>query len=668
MMILNHTKKRIITFLIALVMVAGLFEGFFVKDVHAANGANERSIEKAYTSTAPYIKKQVDTAISKGTSLYSYDWHIFGLLRAGYISPTSDICKKYFNSVYEHVVKNIKSGEKLDNNLSTANSKLIIMLTAMGYDPTNIAGHNLVEGLSDLSYVVKCGINGAAWALLALHSGSYEPSANSVPSNTVTEKKLVDYLVKHRLPGGGWVLSDLGKDADPDITAMTIQALAPYYKSSSSVADAIEAGLVKLSSMQDSSTGGFSTNYGGLANTSSESIAQVIVALSSLGKDPDRSAGFGFVKSGKSLVDALLDFSVNSGGFKHNPDGDVNGLATVQGYYALVSYYRLKEGKTSLYDMSDVKKQPNPSAPISLKQVKFAKSSYQMNYSNSLKGYTGSPLDLKAQLKLTNSSNKTVSAGSQGLSFTFEPANAASRKLVVVNKTTGVVTPNGDPNGSAKVKVTVTDSYSKKKSATCTIKFKGPTKVKSVKVKRNDGSKLKKMEIGEKVVLRADVTKEAKNRRVRWSFNKKNLLSYRIYGTNNEYCEITGKTAGTLKATATAEDGSKKKGTFNLQIKPKAVKKVTIGGPRVETEYGTRIVKLKVGETLQLASTVEPKDASNKAVTWKSKKSSLVKVTNKNAGVIQGKKVGETTVTVTCKGKNIAGKKVSDTVKVRVVA
>ena len=34
--------------------------------------------------------------------------------------------------------------------------------------------------------------------------------------------------------------------------------------------------------------------------------------------------------------------------------GTLDGMATEQGYYALVAYQRLKDGKTSLYDMSDV--------------------------------------------------------------------------------------------------------------------------------------------------------------------------------------------------------------------------------------------------------------------------------------------------------------------------
>lgn len=47
-------------------------------------------------------------------------------------------------------------------------------------------------------------------------------------------------------------------------------------------------------------------------------------------------------------------FYVEGGGFKHIPDGNLDGMATEQGYYALTAYFRMLEGKTALYDMTDV--------------------------------------------------------------------------------------------------------------------------------------------------------------------------------------------------------------------------------------------------------------------------------------------------------------------------
>ena len=85
---------------------------------------------------------------------------------------------------------------------------------------------------------------------------------------------------------------------------------------------------------------------------SSESVAQVIAALSALGVDVHTDSRF--VKNGISALDALCAFYVENGGFKHVLDGELDGMATEQSYYALVAYFRMLEGKTALFDMTDV--------------------------------------------------------------------------------------------------------------------------------------------------------------------------------------------------------------------------------------------------------------------------------------------------------------------------
>lgn len=69
------------------------------------------------------------------------------------------------------------------------------------------------------------------------------------------------------------------------------------------------------------------------------------------------------MKNGVSVLDALLSFAVDGGGFKHTAGGNVNGMATEQGYYALAAYDRFLNDKTSLYDMSDVTIGDNPDVP-----------------------------------------------------------------------------------------------------------------------------------------------------------------------------------------------------------------------------------------------------------------------------------------------------------------
>jgi len=92
--------------------------------------------------------------------------------------------------------------------------------------------------------------------------------------------------------------------------------------------------------------------FGSVDGICTESCAQVIVALTALGIDPETDPRF--VKNGMSPVDAMCLFAAPNGGFAHIPGDTVNGMATEQGQYALAAYFRFKEGKTALYDMRDV--------------------------------------------------------------------------------------------------------------------------------------------------------------------------------------------------------------------------------------------------------------------------------------------------------------------------
>ena len=201
----------------------------------------------------------------------------------------------------------------------------------------------------EMNYVTYQGINGPIWTLIALDSHDYAPQGD------VTREKLIDAILGAQLPDGGWDM--MGKAADTDITAMAIQALAPYYDTNDAVKAAVDKALDALSAMQNDD-GTFSTAFSG---KTSESTAQVIVALTALGINPATDSRF--IKNGVNAVDGLCSFYVDGGGFRHIASGDLDGMATEQSYYALAAYYRLLAGQTSLYDMSDVTITPAPVTP-----------------------------------------------------------------------------------------------------------------------------------------------------------------------------------------------------------------------------------------------------------------------------------------------------------------
>ena len=314
------------------------------------------SHEEVYQNTGKYLSTLGVPAV--GTT--GGEWMVIGLAR-GSVGLSGTITDGYYNGVVQYIDsvfssnKTLKKQVRLNENKSTDNARVILGLTAAGIDATNVNGYNLFDGLDEMSYVKYQGVNGPMWTLIALNS---HPSYKDELSGDVTEEKLIQAVIDTQLADGGWDLSN--KAADVDMTAMAIQSLAPYYNVNSNVKDAIDRALIKLSNMQKTSTGEFASVDG----VNAESIAQVIVALTSLGINPEEDSRF--IKKGMSAVDALCNYGVSNGGFMHTPNSTRDGMATEQGYYGLVSYFRLLNGENSLYDMSDLTLKVgkiNPNAP-----------------------------------------------------------------------------------------------------------------------------------------------------------------------------------------------------------------------------------------------------------------------------------------------------------------
>ena len=302
------------------------------------------------TGYSEYLKKALSnikkTVPTPQVGSVSGEWAVLGLAR-GNASVTNSYYDGYYDRVVAYVKENINSNEQLDSNKSTENSRIILALTAIGEDPTSVGGHNLLTALNDLTFVKKQGSNGPIWALLAVDSGNYEYTKRS---------QLIEAILADRTEDGGWTYGEGGADAD--MTAMAIQALAPYNDDEHpAVKSAISTALNLLSGMQNDD-GGFSS----MGYRNCESSAQVVVALSALRLDANTDSRF--VKNGYSVLDNLLSYEQEDGSFWHLLDGSqgVNQMSAEQGTYALVAYDRHVKGKHSLYDMTDVVKREDASA------------------------------------------------------------------------------------------------------------------------------------------------------------------------------------------------------------------------------------------------------------------------------------------------------------------
>ena len=336
--------KRATALFLALVMV---FSMTACKEMTAGNTEPSTPTEPVQTSALPdtantaYVQtgnylSNLDASV---IGAFGSEWVIIGLARSGRLDEKS--ADAYKKAVAEYV--GTVGSPKLHKSKCTDTVRVILALTAIGADVTNVGGYNLLEGLTEMDYVKKQGNNGPVWTLIALDSGNYAVPAAADPTKQVSREGLIDHLLSAQCADGGWSLA--GSNSDLDVTAMTLQALAPYAKDDR-VSGAVEYALTYLSNAQ-AEDGGF-VGYGA---STSETCAQVIVALTALGIDPAKDTRF--IKNGITVVDKLCSFAIDGGGFCHIQDAHkVDGVATEQGYYALTAYDRLLTGKAALYDMT----------------------------------------------------------------------------------------------------------------------------------------------------------------------------------------------------------------------------------------------------------------------------------------------------------------------------
>ncbi|BAE85643.1 cell wall-binding repeat-containing protein [Desulfitobacterium hafniense] len=285
----------------------------------------EAYLEKAFAEQSP--ENIVEPTV--------YNWPTLGLARLGYY----DGLEKYLTETEYYAAQNWQSISRKVTDLE----RIALAIGAAQGDPRNFAGKDLIAEIYNFPNIQAQGLNGPIFALLALDSGNYLVAAEAKWSR----EDLLAIILSKQLPDGGFNLRSTGS-SDPDITAMALQALAPYYREGrAEVRTVVDEALATLSKLQDQDG-----HYISWGDVNSESTAQVIIALCSLGIDPDTDPRF--IKNGRTLPVNLLQFRAEDGGFKHVLDQGTDAMASEQALIALASYVRFKDGKTSLYDYSDI--------------------------------------------------------------------------------------------------------------------------------------------------------------------------------------------------------------------------------------------------------------------------------------------------------------------------
>jgi hypothetical protein len=265
------------------------------------------------------------------------EWVILGLARWEFSDTQS-----YFDRYNQNLLQEVEECQGvLHRRKYTEYARVSLALTALGRDPRDVGGYDLLSPLGDFEQTCWQGVNGPIWALIALDAGGYQVPAPPAGKAQVSRADYVAELLARQGADGGFSLS--GGEADADITGMALQALAPY-QGDAAVDAAVDRALACLSALQRED-GGFASWGSGNA----ESTAQVLVALGELGISLDDPR---FVKGGNTLLDGLMTYYVPGQGFVHTTDGSGAGrLAQEQGFYALVSACRTLDGLPSLYRM-----------------------------------------------------------------------------------------------------------------------------------------------------------------------------------------------------------------------------------------------------------------------------------------------------------------------------
>ena len=329
--------------------------GFTLSSSLESYAYSRQKLNKSMQETAALMYKTIPEPV---VASIGGEWTVLSLARSGIKVP-----KKYYEDYYKRVEKTVKDAKGILHRMKfTEYSRVILALTAINKDVTDVGGYNLLSYLSDFDNVKKQGINGPIFALIAFDAGNYDIPIDKKASVQTTRQGIIDFILDKEIhkgtsKAGGWALS--GTDPDPDITFMAIQSLANY-RDQKEVKEAVDRAL-KIMSKKQLSTGGY--NSWGTENC--ESTAQAIVALTALGIDIDTDSRF--IKTDKkgnknTLMDGMMQFYCKGGGFAHVNEGydggggsgtGLNAMATDQGMYALDAYYRYINGKNKLYDMTD---------------------------------------------------------------------------------------------------------------------------------------------------------------------------------------------------------------------------------------------------------------------------------------------------------------------------
>lgn len=252
------------------------------------------------------------------------DWLAIGVSRFGF-----DEDYQAYKQAWEKNLGEYLNSTPADHLKPTELHRGVLTSLALGEDPTLFPDHDLVaQGVCDNEYLGKEGINSYIWALIALDSYDW-----LTPDSARNDRfAIMRETAMEQQSDGGFALT-MSMPSDPDITAMVLQAFAPYKDH-----EIISANVEKA-------VGFLETAFENGECTTCETLAQMIIAYCTLGEDYTSREIYG------KMVEDFLSYQRDDGGFAHlEDDKDSSEMASVQALLALSAMARQKKNCRTLYD------------------------------------------------------------------------------------------------------------------------------------------------------------------------------------------------------------------------------------------------------------------------------------------------------------------------------
>lgn len=269
------------------------------------------------------------------------DWAIFALGR-----NQEEGCEKLYEDYYQGVLALLADpAAKL---IPSDYIRLSLSLTAIGIDPRNIEGNDLLEKIDQADreeyFQMSTGSLAYALALMERYPDSF--------SGTLKEDTIQKILDAQQADGSFEYTAGAGF-SDPDSTAQAMQGL--LLLGDCYAAEAQAAGDWLAAQMNED--GVLAIDWGTGPTPNPSSTAQALIAFAQKGEVPANDQG-------KTLYDGIMTFALDNGSFQdanwQTGELEYNEYATGQCFQALAAYSRMVNGQSALFDLSDAAVAPRP--------------------------------------------------------------------------------------------------------------------------------------------------------------------------------------------------------------------------------------------------------------------------------------------------------------------